>query len=183
MVASTVIVAIVNYVLNITLGWTLPVEEYGQVGVSQSLIFILVWFLSAGFPWVVTRAIAQAGASGPLDGAAGAAAWRSYKSAWLATAGLTLVIVALLLVAYDQRWLPLEPSYAPLIVLVAVTVAGLGFGAVPNAALQGLFRFGQVSAVRIIEAVTNLTASLALVIAGLGAAGALGGFALAQRSR
>ena len=66
LVAATVIVAVLNYALNIILGWTLTVEEYGRVGVSQTLIFVLVWFLGAGFPWVVTRALARTrGATAP----------------------------------------------------------------------------------------------------------------------
>jgi O-antigen/teichoic acid export membrane protein len=181
MVAATIIVALLNYALNIILGWTLPIEAYGRVGVSQTLIFICVWFISAGFPWVVTRAIAQA--HGPAVGVEHASqreeAWRTYKTAWVANIGLTAVAVALLLASFYMQWLPLERSYEPLIILVAVTVGALGVGAVPNAGLQGLLRFGPISVVRVIEAVASIIISLALVLIGLGAVGALGGFAAA----
>jgi O-antigen/teichoic acid export membrane protein len=178
MVSAAVIVAGLNYGLNIVLGWLLPVEVYGQIGISQTLLFIGVWFLGAGFPWVVTRAVAQARGHEPSDGGVGAQAWRTYKTAWLASSLLTLLLVALFWLAYSRHWLPLEATYAPLVVLVAVTVAALGIGSVPNAGLQGLFRFGIVGMLRLVEAVINIVASLVLVALGFGATGALAGFAL-----
>jgi O-antigen/teichoic acid export membrane protein len=178
MVSATVIVAGLNYALNVVLGWLLPVDVYGQIGVSQTLLFIGVWFLGAGFPWVVTRAIAQARGNEPGDGGVGTLAWKTYKTAWLASSLLTLLLVAFFLLAYWIDWLPLESTYAPLIVLVAVTVAALGIGGVPNAGLQGLFRFGIVGVLRLLEAGINIVVSLILVALGFGAAGALAGFAL-----
>lgn len=178
MVSATVIVAVLNYALNIILGWALPVEQYGRIGVSQTLIFICLWLISAGLPWVVTRAIAQA-----QDASAGIQqreeAWRTYKTARLANIGLTLVVVGLLEIAFYTGWLPLESSYAPLILVVGITVAALGFGSVPNAGLQGFFRFGTISVIRVTEVLINLVVSVALVVAGFGATGALAGFAVA----
>ena len=187
MVGSTVLVAVLNYALNIILGWALPVEEYGRVGVSQTLIFICVWFLSAGFPWVVTRAIAQErNSESPVTNFESSShpiseeghAWRVYKTAWVANTLLSAVVVALLVVAFGWRWLPLEAAYGPLIIMVAITVGALGIGSVSNAGLQGLLRFERISAVRIIEAVANILVSITLVVLGFGAAGALGGFAV-----
>jgi O-antigen/teichoic acid export membrane protein len=180
MVSSTIFIALLNYALNIILGWTLPVEEYGRVGVSQTLIFICVWFVSAGFPLVVTGAIARARSrrTDPSGGEAAQQAWRTFKSAWLAGSVLSLAVVALLVGAFYTGVLPLEPVYAPLIAMVAITVGSLGIGSVPSAALQGLFRFGQLAGVKVLEAVVNIVVSVALVVLGLGAAGALGGFAL-----
>jgi O-antigen/teichoic acid export membrane protein len=178
MVSSAIGVAVLNYALNIILGWSLPPDQYGQVGVSQTLIFICLWLISAGLPWVVTRALAQAhdSTSGPEQREE---AWRTYKTARLANIGLTLLVVTSLQVAFYAGWLPLESSYAPLILMVGITVAALGFGSMPNAGLQGLFRFGRISALRVAEAVVNIIISVGLVLAGYGAAGALGGFAAA----
>ena len=180
MVSSTIFIALLNYALNIILGWTLPVEEYGRVGVSQTLIFICVWFVSAGFPLVVTGAIARAQSrrDEPSAGEAAQQAWRTFKSAWLAGSVLSLAVVALLVGAFYTGVLPLEPVYAPLIAMVAITAGSLGIGSVPSAALQGLFRFGQLAGVKVFEAAVNIVVSVALVLLGLGAAGALGGFAL-----
>ncbi len=178
MVSATVIVAVLNYALNIILGWSLSVQEYGRIGVSQTLIFICLWLISSGLPWVVTRSIAQA-----QDPNAGSEqreeAWRTYKTARLANIGLTMVVVSLLELAFYAGWLPLEAFYGPLILVVGITVAALGFGSVPNAGLQGLFRFGPISAIRITEAIVNIVVSVALVVAGFGATGALAGFAVA----
>lgn len=177
MVSATVIVALLNYALNIVLGWSLPVDQYGRIGVSQTLIFVCLWLVSAGFPWVVTRSLARA-----HEAAAGseqrAEAWRTYKTAWVANAVLTSAVAGLLLAAFYSGWLPLERSYAPLILIVAATVTALGVGSVPNAGLQGLFRFGRISALRVVEAVVNIIASVALVILGFGVVGALAGFAI-----
>ncbi|MEO5952666.1 MAG: oligosaccharide flippase family protein, partial [Chloroflexia bacterium] len=176
LVSSTFVVAVLNYALNIILGWTLPAAQYGQIGVSQTLIFICLWLISAGLPWVVTRSLAHA-----HDAAATSEdreeAWRTYKSARLANAFLTMLVVALLQVAFFGGWLPLEASYAPLIVLVGVTVSALGLGSIPNAGLQGLFRFRRISALRVGEAAVNIVVSVVLVLAGYGVSGALGGFA------
>ena len=179
MVSSTILIALLNYALNIILGWTLPIEEYGRVGVSQTLIFICVWFVSAGFPWVVTGAIARAQARrNDPAGEASQQAWRTFKSAWLAGSLLSLAVVALLVGAFYAGVLPLEPVYAPLIAIVAVTVGSLGVGSVPSAALQGLFRFGRLAGVKVFEAAVNIVVSVALVLLGFGAVGALGGFAV-----
>lgn len=179
LVSAALIVGVLNYALNIVLGWTLSKEQYGQVGVSQTLIFICSWFLAAGFPWVVTRAIAQARGAEPNDGGEGTEAWRIYKTALIANSALTFCLVGLLLLSFALGWLPLDSSYGLLIVIVALTIGSLGVGAVPSAGLQGLFRFGRISAVRIVEAVSNIVASVALVLLGFGAAGALGGFTVA----
>ena len=88
-------------------------------------------------------------------------------------------MVGLLLLAFYLGWLPLEASYEPLMIAVAITVAALGIGSVPHAGLQGLFRFGHVSSVRVIEAAANIVISVTLVVLGLGALGALSGFAAA----
>ncbi|HUP28380.1 MAG TPA: oligosaccharide flippase family protein [Chloroflexia bacterium] len=179
MVAASIVIAVLNYALNIIIGWALPLDEYGRVGVSQTLIMICVWFLGAGFPWVVSRIVARAGGAGPLDGSLGAEAWRTYKTAWVANVLLTVAVVTLLLAVSWAWWLPTNPAYTPLILMVAATVGALGTGAVPHAALQGLFRFGRVAFTRVAEAVVNIVASVGMLALGWGAAGALGGVAVA----
>lgn len=179
LIASTIVVAVLNYALNIVLAWSLPADQYGRIGVIQTLIFVLVWFLGAGFPWVVAKALARARGAGPLDVPHGTAAWRTYKTAWLANALLSAGLTALLLFAFQRHWLPLGPLYAPLVLVAALTIAVLGVSAVPDAGLQGLLRFERIALVRTLEAVVNITASVLLVLLGFGATGALGGFALA----
>jgi O-antigen/teichoic acid export membrane protein len=179
MAGTAILVGILNYVLNIVMGWNLTVEEYGRVGVSQTMILLSVWFLSAGFPWIVSRAVARAGGAGPLDSEAGASAWRTYKTAWVANIALALFVVGIISWGFSSRWLGLEPSYAPLVVAVAVTVMALGISVVPDAALQGLLRFRRLAFIRITEAVVNTVLSVSLVLLGFGALGALGGFAAA----
>jgi len=176
MLIASVVVALLNYGLNILLGWALPLDAYGQIGVAQTLIFVCTWFLSAGFPWLVSRAVAQA--RGP-DAAAREAAARTFKTAWAASAVLTVAVVALLLGSYALGVLPLGAGYAPLMLLVALTVAALGLSSVPDSALQGLFRFGRVATGRVAEAATNFVLSAVLVVVGLGAPGGLAGFAAA----
>jgi O-antigen/teichoic acid export membrane protein len=173
---SAIAVGSLNYVLNIIMGWNLSAEDYGRVGVSQTLIFVCVWFVSAGFPFIVTRAVAQ---SGPDGSPAHQEAWRTVKSAWLADSLLTLAVVGLLTLAYFLGWLPLGPTYGLLIIMVAITAGALGLGSVPSAALQGLFRFGSISGLRIFEVVANVLASVGLIALGFGAGGALAGFAIA----
>jgi O-antigen/teichoic acid export membrane protein len=179
MVASTLVVALMNYALNIFLGWALPLDAYGRVGVVQTLIFICTWFLSAGFPWVVSRTLAQAHGAGPRDGGIGAAAWRTFKTAWVTNAALAAVVVAGLGAAAAGGALALGAAYGPLLVMAGVTVGALGVSAAPDAALQGLFRFGRIATFRVVEAAANLLISVALVILGAGALGALAGFAAA----
>ncbi|MGA7729839.1 MAG: oligosaccharide flippase family protein [Chloroflexia bacterium] len=179
MTAAALVVGVLNYALNVVMGWRLPAEEYGRVGVSQTIILLCVWFLSAGFPWVVSRAIGRAGGAGPLESADGSEAWRTYKTAWLANLLLAAILVSALGLGFLYGWLPLSGDYSLLIVLVVITVMALGISVVPDAALQGLLRFRRLSTIRIAEAVVNTTASVALVLLGMGAVGALAGFALA----
>ncbi len=178
MVGSALTIAILNYGLNLMLGWSLSVEAYGQVGVAQTFIFICVSFLQAGFPYVVARAVARSVVTeGAADG--GSTAWRTYKTAFVSTAALTALLVACLLLAYRLGWLRLEAAYGPLLALVGVVVLSLGVAAVPNAGLQGLFRFGQISLARLAEVMLNVVVSVALVMLGFGAFGALAGYAAA----
>jgi len=179
MVGAALAIAVMNYGLNLVLGWNLSVESYGQVGVAQTLIFVSVSFLQAGFPYVVARAVARGVSEESTDGGARATAWRTYKTAFVGNAALTAVLVACLLLAYRLGWLRLEAAYGPLLALVGVVVLSLGVGAVPNAGLQGLFRFGQISLARLAEVVLNVVVSVALVMLGFGAFGALAGYAAA----
>jgi O-antigen/teichoic acid export membrane protein len=178
---SAIVVGILNYALNIVMSWNLSVEDYGRVGVSQTLIFVCVWFVSAGFPLIVTRVVAQAHedrAGEPVQPEVRREAWSTFKSAWLADSVLTLAVVGLLTLAYFVGWLPLGSTYAVLIILIAITAGALGLGSVPSAALQGLFRFGAIAWLRIFEVGVNLVASLGLIALGFGAEGALAGFAI-----
>lgn len=179
MVAATVTVAGLNYGLNILLGWALPLSAYGQVGVIQTILFLGTWLLGAGLPGVVSRAIAQARGGEASGAAAGREVWQTVKTAWLANSALAGIVVAAFAGSYLAGWLPLGADYAPLIAPAALTIGALGISAVPDAAMQGLFRFGTVARWRVLEAVTNVALSAALLALGFGAAGALGGFAAA----
>ncbi|MDQ6693215.1 MAG: discoidin domain-containing protein [Chloroflexota bacterium] len=177
LVAATVIAGILNYALNIILSWVLPTGSYGRAGVSQALIFLCVWFLATGYPWIVNRAIAQAGGEGPEDSARGADAWRTYKSAWVASSLFTAAVALGLLIVYRLFWLGTDPLYEPLIVAIVITVAALGLSMVPAAALQGLFRYTNIAFIRVAEAVGSMLMALTLVALGFGAFGVLLGFA------
>ena len=171
LVLSSIGVSILNYLLNIVLSWLLEPATYGMIGVTQSFIFLGVWFLVAGFPWVTAQILAK---TTPDD----------YPTIYPILQGtlwgnilLGVLLSAGLWFGYQSQLLPLSPDYGLLIKWVLFIILLLAVRQAFTAVLQGRLQFGELGLVRIVEVIIQFVSALWLVFLGYGAEGALAGFA------
>jgi len=153
-----------NYVFSVALAYALSPSGYGVVALLQGFLLFAAWFTSAGFPWTAARRMSQS-----ADPAARAAALRGALLGNLAVAsGLSLLLLVLL--AAGTLRLGGESGVPLLLAALACSVAGANAAA--KGGLQGLFRFGTVAAVNVVEIAVKLGVGLGLGFAGLGPTGA-----------
>jgi O-antigen/teichoic acid export membrane protein/CelD/BcsL family acetyltransferase involved in cellulose biosynthesis len=153
-----------NYVFSVALAYALSPAGYGVVALVQGFLLFAAWFTSAGFPWTVARRLSQT-----RDLPARAAALRGALLGNLVVASL-LGAVLLVLLATGTLRLGSESAAPLLLAALACSIAGVNAAA--KGGLQGLFRFGAVAAVNIVEIVVKLGVGLGLGFAGLGPTGA-----------
>jgi O-antigen/teichoic acid export membrane protein len=170
MLASFVAMAALNYSFAITMSWLLPVEQYGAIGVGQAVLLTGATVVGAGFPWALTRAVAQA-KSRQAQG-------RAFRAALLGNCILGLGLSVVVAVAAITGRVEPASIYSPILLIASTVIAVLALNAVLSGALQGLLLLRELALVRVIEVVIKAIAGLLLVLAGLGVAGAMGGFLL-----
>ncbi len=172
LIASTIFIALINYLLSITLSWVLTPTQFGAIGVSQSLIFVGSWFLIAGFPWVATQAIAKVGPDQIEQ------TFPLLNGVLWANSGLGILVAAALWLAVRFGWLPLGDEYYMLVSWVALIIVLLAVRLAIAAVPQGRLQFAQLSLIALVEVITQFVSALTLVYFDFGAEGALAGFAL-----
>lgn len=170
LIASTIFIALFNYVLSITLSWLLPPAQYGAIGVSQSLVFIGSWFLIAGFPWVATQALARVKAD-EIE-----TVYPLLNSILWANSALGVIVAGGLWLAVWLGIFPLDMQYRTLVSWVAVVIVLLSVRLAITPVLQGRLQFARLSLVTTIEVIVQFSVAVSLVYAGYGAVGALLGF-------
>jgi O-antigen/teichoic acid export membrane protein len=165
---SFIAVAGFNYAFAITMSYLLPVEEYGLLGVIQTILLFGSTVVGAGFPWALTRTIA---ASDRAEAIASA-----FQATLLGNVAVGLAIGVLLPLGTWQGWFPFGAQYRVPMLLAGGTIATLAATGVFAAMLQGLLRFGQLGLTRIAEVVVKFGAGILLTLAGYGIDGAIGAF-------
>jgi len=159
---ATVGVGLLNYLYSLGLTHALDVSDFAVFAAGQALLLTAGSVANTSVPWVLAQALA--GARTPLQRRQ-AITFAVGTNAFLALgAGLLLTLLAL--------------GFAPLMPAAAVGTAGafIFLSSTTSGFLQGEQRFMLLGVVRIGDALVKIVAGLLLVIAGLGAAGALGGF-------
>lgn len=170
LVTAFFVMAALNYAFSVALSWLLPPEQFGQVGVAQSLLLLMALVVGSGFAWTTAYDVAAAGVTDK--------ARRSFRAAWLANTALGLLLAGGLWIAYATGWLPLGPAYRAVVPLVGLTTVLLAARSVVNGAARGLYRFGLVAVNLVGEVAIKAAGGLALVGIGAGVAGVMAGFAL-----
>ena len=168
LLASFALIAVLNYVFAIVMSWLLPVEQYGILGIAQAVLLLGATIIGAGFPWALAHLVARY-----RDPAARAGAFRS---ALIGNVALGLAAAAAVLAA---AWLGLlRPAslYEGVLAAAALTIAVLSVNAVLAGTLQGLTRLRALGLVRSLEVFVKVVVGTALVLAGMGALGAVVGF-------
>ena len=145
LIASTIFIALINYLLSITLSWVLTPTQFGAIGVSQSLIFVGSWFLIAGFPWVATQAIAKVGPDQIEQ------TFPLLNGVLWANSGLGILVAAALWLAVRFGWLPLGDEYYMLVSWVALIIVLLAVRLAIAAVPQGRLQFAQLSLIALVE--------------------------------
>jgi O-antigen/teichoic acid export membrane protein len=157
-----------NYLFGVLLSWFLTPEQFGVLGVTQSLLLLTALVAGSGFAWTATHDVA----TGDVTDAT-----RSrFRAAWTANVGLGLLMGLGLWICYRSGLLPLGSAYAFVVPLVSVTVVLLAARSVINGVARGLYRFGAVGANLIGEVLVKILVGLGLVAVGFGVVGVMAGF-------
>ena len=171
LILSSIAVSVFNYLLNIVLSWQLDPVAYGTIGVSQSFIFLGVWFLVAGFPWVTAQTLAKTDADDYPT------IYPILKGTLWGNVLLGILLAGGLWLGYTSQWLPLGAEYGTLMKWVLFIILLLAVRQAFTAVLQGRLQFAELGLVRLVEVVVQFVSALLLVFLGYGAPGALAGFA------
>ena len=153
-----------NYVFSVALAYALTPGGYGVVALLQGFLLFAAWFTSAGFPWTVARRLSQTQEPGARVAA--------LRGALLGNLVVASLLGALLLVLLASGALRLGGESATPLLLGALACSIAGVNAAAKGGLQGVFRFGTVAVVNIVEIAVKLGVGLGLGFAGMGPTGA-----------
>jgi glycosyltransferase involved in cell wall biosynthesis/O-antigen/teichoic acid export membrane protein len=162
LVLATGCVSALNYAYTLLLIWLMPANEYSVVGSATALLLICGTVSSAAVPWVLAREVAM-----QRSAAARRRAVSFCISVTLLEAGAAGVAVTLVTLNYATNLTVAVTFGAVVTIFVAATAVGY---------LQGLERFRLIATLRVSEVVVKILSGVALVLLGVGAAGAIAGF-------
>lgn len=167
MLVVFVIGALFNYSFNIAMGWLLPPDQYGILGVAISLMSILSLFVASAFPSTVAKFLSEDNENITKH--------RVFKSSLAGNLIIALLISFIFYALYGSGIIHLGSSYRPFVLLIIVGLVFSSIGGVYTSALQGMFRFKKYGFVSIISILFKLVFAILLVSLGLGAIGAFSG--------
>ncbi len=167
MLMSFSCMSIVNYAFGLTAGWLLVPGDFGLLAFAQTILTIAGLILNSGFAWPLTAALIRSNGSQRASLVRGAV-----------TANLLLALAISVAIILLFAWGPLKPGLETWTVtgLVVMTLPLLSFIAIARATVQGFERFGVLALFWVCEVVSKAVAGVALVLAGFGVMGAVGGF-------
>jgi glycosyltransferase involved in cell wall biosynthesis/O-antigen/teichoic acid export membrane protein len=165
LVAATGVVSVLNYCYTLALIWMLPASQYAIVGSASALLLICGTISGASIPWVLSREVA----SGHDD-----------QQRRRAAVTFCLLVTAVQSLAAGLATCLIALHYADDVTVAIIfgSVAMIFTAATAVGYLQGLERFGLITALKITEVVVKVALGLGLVALGAGAGGALAGFAV-----
>lgn len=167
MLVVFVIGALLNYSFNIAMGWLLPPDQYGILGVAISLMSILSLFVASAFPFTVAKFLSEDNENSIKH--------RVFKSSLTGNLIIALLISFIFYALYGLGIIHLEGTYRPFVLLIILGLVFSSIGGVYASALQGMFRFKKFGFVGIISTLTKLIFAILLVSLGFGAMGAFSG--------
>ncbi len=162
-----VIGAVLNYAYNIAMGWMLPPDQYGILGVAISFLAILSLFVNAAFPLTVAKFLSQGGDDGIKH--------KVFKSSLTGSLCIALLVSSIFYALYALRVIQLGSVYDPFIIFIILALVFSSIGGVYASILQGMFRFKKFGLINIATTATKLISAVFLVLLGLGAMGAFFG--------
>ena len=165
LIVSFIFTALINYGFSVMLSWFFTPDQFGVLGVAQSLLLVTALAVGSGFAWIPAQDLAIAG---PTDKTR-----RRFRAAWIANLFLGLLLAGGIWFAYEVGLLSLGAAYAGIIPLVGLTTLLLAARAVVNGAARGLYRFGSVAVNMVLDAVLKVLIGLLLVYVGAGVEGVI----------
>lgn len=164
-VAATAVVSLLNYSFSLILLWTLPSSEYAIVASITALLLVFGTIAGASAPWILAREVTTSTANSPQrQRALTFASFVAFSQAAVAA------LVCMAIVANYAAWqATLTASGAAVIIFLAAGAVGY---------LQGIERFNLIFLLRVGEVIVKIAVGLTLVKLGMGAWGAVSGFAL-----
>lgn len=170
LIGAYITTSLLNYAFGVGLSWFFSPDQFGVLGVAQSLLLLVALAVGSGFTWTAAQDIA---ANGLIEETR-----RRFRSAFLTNAILGLILALGVWSIYSTGWLPLGAAYQRVIPLVGVTTFLLAARSVINGAARGLYRFKPVALNLVGEVAVKVTFGLVLVAAGVGVEGVMLAFAI-----
>ncbi|MHC1597834.1 MAG: oligosaccharide flippase family protein [Methermicoccaceae archaeon] len=167
MLAAFGVATLLNLAFNISMGWMLSVSDYGVLALFTAVAFILMMFVSSGFPPAIAKLLSERRYIENSD--------KSRERLVLAMVGNLSLGILLSLLAYVVYcvYYVADGYYRELIYVLILLVVVASVGWVLRGALQGLFRFKELSSIQVLEPALKLTIAVLLVWFGLGVRGAI----------
>lgn len=174
MLAAFAVATILNLAFSISMGWMLSLSDYGVLGLFTAVAFILSMFMSSGFPPAIAKLLSERQYIASVR--------RSRERLLLAIVGNLALGALLSVIAYVVYYVYYrgDAYYHELIYALVVLVMVAAVGWVLRGALQGLFRFRELSGIQVLDPALKLSVALALVWLGLGVRGAIYAMLLAS---
>lgn len=166
LLVAMIIATSLNYAFTVGMGWLLGPEEYGIFGVSMAFLLLLGFLVQSGFPQTAAKFLSEE---------------REDKLKILRTSLLGNLLIGFAVGAIFylvMRIVNLGADYDSIMLVLALTVLIGSFAYVCYGALQGLFRFKNMGAFHVLDAVIKLLFGFSLVLLGFGALGAVLGMAI-----
>lgn len=162
-----VIGALLNYAYNIAMGWLLPPDQYGILGVAISFLAILSLFVGAAFPLTVAKFLSESNDDSIKH--------KVFKSSLVGNLGIALLVSFFFYALYSSGIIRLDLTYRPFVLFIIIALLFSSMGGVYNSALQGMFRFKKFGLIGVATTATKLISAVLLVVLGLGVVGAFFG--------
>lgn len=170
LIGAYISTSLLNYTFGVVLSWFFSPEQFGVLGVAQSLLLLVALVVGSGFTWTAAQDFAVNGINESTR--------RRFRSAFLANSVLGLILAIGVWYIYFTGWLPLGAAYQRVIPLVGLTTFLLAVRSVINGAARGLYRFTPVALNLVGEVAVKVAFGLALVAAGVGVEGVMVAFTL-----
>ena len=170
LIGAYISTSLLNYTFGVGLSWFFSPDQFGVLGVAQSLLLLVALAVGSGFTWTAAQDIAANGINENTR--------RRFRSAFITNATLGLILAIGVWYIFSAGWLPLGPAYKRVIPLVGLTTFLLAARSVINGAARGLYRFTPVALNLVGEVAVKVAFGLALVAAGVGVEGVMFAFAL-----
>lgn len=163
-VVATGIVSLLNYSFALILLWILPSREYVVVASVTALLLVFGTVAGASAPWVLAREVAISATDARRRQRA--LAFASFVA--FGQSAVAALICMIIVSSYADWQTTLTTCGAAIIIFMAAAAVGY---------LQGIERFNLIFFLRVSEVVVKVAVGVTLVKLGMGAWGAISGFA------